>query len=51
MKQRKVKILVNVFQYVELLKGKGLQVRKGKLFSFALDCKRGIAQGRLPHGL
>ena len=47
MVRRKVKLLANVFQYVELLKWRRLHVRKGEL----LSCKRGIAQGKSPHGL
>ena len=43
----KVKLIANVFQYVELLKWKRLHVRKGELPS----CKRGRAQEKSPHGL
>ena len=38
-------------QYIKLLKGPWLHVRKEKLLSSVWGCKRGIAQGKLPHGL
>ena len=47
MVRRKVKLLTNVFQYLELLKKKWMHVRKGEL----LSSKRVIAQGKSPHGL
>ena len=49
--QRKVKLSVKVFQYVELLKRIWLHVRKEELLSSVWGCKRGIAQGKLPYGL
>ena len=47
MVRKKVKLLANVFQYVELLEWKWAHVRKGEL----LSCERGIAQEKSPHGL
>ena len=49
--QRKVKLLVKVFQYVELLKRIWLHVRKGEILTSVWGSKREIAQGRLPYGL